>query len=93
MTTFNAFLSWCSHLWHTMIHRGWPMLEDQFALLLRTLMTNVPLTLFLSAVALVGSCFVFRSVTIGNWRFMPIVLMITLFVAGMVGVIFVVRQI
>jgi hypothetical protein len=93
MTTVNAFLSWCSHFWHTMIHHGWPMLEDQFALLIRTLMTNVPLTLFLSAVALIWSCLVFRSVTIGNWRWMPTLLMIVLFIAGMVGIIFVVREI
>ena len=56
-------------------------------------MTNVSLTLFLSSIALIWSCLVFRSVTIGNWGWTRALLMMVLFAAGMVGVVFVVQQV
>ena len=69
------------------------MLENQFVLLSRTLMANVPLTMFLSFGALICGCLVLRSVTVGGWRWTRALLMILLFMAGMLGVIFVAQKI
>ena len=69
------------------------MLEDQFTLLSRTLAANVPLTMCLSFGAMICGCLVLRSVTVGGWRWTRALLMILLFMAGMLGVIFVVHEI
>jgi len=48
MTTINDLLYWSSQFWQKLSQQWWPMLENQIPLLLRTLITNVPLTMFLS---------------------------------------------
>ena len=69
------------------------MLENQCVLLSRTLMANVPLTMCLSFGALVCSCLILRSVTVGGWSWTRALLMMVLFLVGMVGVIFLAHQI
>jgi len=69
------------------------MLENQFVLLSRTLMANVPLTMLLSFGALIGGCLVLRSMTVGDRAWTRVLLMILLFLAGMLGMIFVVHEI
>lgn len=93
MTTINDLLSWCSQLWQRLSQQWWPILEDQFTQLTRTLMANVPLTMYFSFGALICACLVLRSVTAGGWRWTRALLMILLFMAGMLGVIFVVHEI
>jgi len=93
MTTINDLLYWCSQFRQQLNHQSWPMLENQVPLLLRTLMTNVPLTMFLSFSTLICSCFIFRSLTVGNWGWTRALLMILLFLVGMAGMIFVVHEI
>ena len=69
------------------------MLENQVPLLFRTLITNVPLTIFSSFSALICGCFVLRSLTMGNWAWTRALLMILLFLVGITGVIFVAHEI
>ena len=69
------------------------MLENQFVLLSRTLMTNLLLTMGLSFGALVCSCVVLRSLTVGGWGWTHSLLMILLLLLGMVGLIFVAHQV
>jgi hypothetical protein len=93
MTTINDFLSWCSQFWQNLSQQWWPILERQFALLLSTLMASVPLTMGLSFAALICSCLILRSLTLGGWGWARAVLMILLVLGGMLGVIFVAHQI
>jgi hypothetical protein len=93
MTTINDFLSWCSQFWQKLSEQWWPTLENQYGLLLRTLTASVTLTTLLSFAALICSSLVLRSMTMGGWRWARGLLMILLFLAGMLGVIFVVREI
>jgi len=69
------------------------MLENQFVLLSRTLMTNLLLTMCLSFGALVCSCVVLRSLTVGGWGWTRGLLMILLLLLGMAGLIFVAHQV
>jgi hypothetical protein len=69
------------------------MLENQFVLLSRILMTNLLLTLCLSFGALVCSCVILRSLTVGGWGWTRGVLMILLLLLGMVGLVFVAYQV
>ena len=93
MTTIHDFLSWWSQFWKNLSQQGWPILENQFVLLSRTLMTNLLLTMCLSFGALLCSCLVLRSLTVGGWGWTRAFLMILLLLVGMVGVLFVARQI
>ena len=93
MSTINDLLYWCSQFWQPLSQRWCPILENQVPLLLHTLMTNVPLTMFLSFSALICSCLILRSMTVGNWGWMRALLMILLFLVGMAGVIFVAHEI
>jgi len=93
MTTINDLLSWFSQLWQNLSQQCWPILENQFAALSRTLMTNLPLTMCSSFGALICSSLVLRSLTVGGWGWTRALLMILLLLLGMVGVIFVVHQI
>ena len=93
MTTINDFLSWCNEFWQNLSQQWWPILENQFAVLSRTLMTNLPLTICSSFGALICSCLFLRSLTVGGWGWTRAFLMILLLLVGMVGVIFVVHQI
>src|SRR5260370_26642275 len=67
METINDLLYWCSHFWQPLSQRWSPIVENQVPLLLHTLMTNVPLTMFLSFSTLICSCLMLRSMTVGNW--------------------------
>jgi hypothetical protein len=69
------------------------MLEKQFELLSRTLMTNLLLTMCLSFGALICSCVALRSLTVGGWGWIRGLLMILLLLLGMVGLIFVAHQV
>src|SRR5215469_8566378 len=78
MTTINDFLSWCSQFWQNLSQQYWPILENQFILLSRALMTNLSLTMCLSFGALTCSCLVLRSLTVNGWGWTRSLIMILL---------------